>query len=299
MRLRRALLNLVLVAAAILLSLVLWLEREQEAPPEPVTPLARDAISGVRVSYPDALDLVLRRDESGWRLESPVATRAEDSEVSQILRLAQAEVEHEYPAEEIDPAEVGLDEPAYTVTFTGDDGREVRVELGGEAALERSRYARVGDTVYLVEEPNMHALGPEFSILVARRILPEDAEIEKIELPEATLSRTDTGGWTVTPGEADRGADAAQRTVDAWRLARAMWMKPADNAEPEGRVRLHLADGTVRELAVVARKPQLILRDPELAVHYHVAANEAAPLLDMAHGSEKSDAHAKAQSRQE
>jgi len=284
---RRSLLNLVLVAAAVLLTALLWLDRETTPEPDPLTDLPRDGIVDVRIDYPDALDLHLVRGDDGWRMTAPIAARLEDSEVMQILRLAGADVHREYPEGELDAARIGLDEPPHTVTFGTGDGRAVRIELGTQSALEGNRYARVGDTVHLIDEPNMRALDAEFSNLIARDLLAEDADMEKLELPGATLTPAGNGGWTVSPESADRGADAAQRTLRAWHAARAMWLKPADDREPESRVRIHLAGGEVRELAVVARKPQLILRDPALGVHYHVAANEAGPLLDMDHDHDK------------
>lgn len=290
---RRTLLNLLLLAAAAMLTALLWLDREEEAPPEPLTALSRDAITHVRVGYPGAPDVVLERADGGWRLTEPVASRAEGSEVVQILRLAEAEVRRQYPADQIEPAGAGLEQPPYTVVFTDDKGERVDIALGHAAPLGNARYARIGDTVYLIPEPNVRALDAEFSDLVAHDLLAGDAEIEEIELPGATLTRTATGGWTVAPEGADRGADATQKTVDAWRHARALWIKPdaeaqagGASAKPEGRVRLRLTGGAVKELMVVTRKPQLVLRDPALGVDYHVAANQAGPLLDMEHGDQ-------------
>lgn len=291
----RTLLNLLLLAAAAMLGAALWLDRRAEPPPEPLTPLSAGEIAAMRVEYPGSPAIALKRTDAGWRLTSPVEGRAEGSEVRRILRLAGTEVRREYPAGEIEAAGAGLAEPPYTVVFTDDEGGKVRIALGDETPLESGRYARVGDTVYLIPEPDIRALDAEFSDLVARDLLAGDAELVKIELPDATLTRAETGGWKVTPEDADRGADAAQKTVDAWRNARALWMKPASGSKPgagsteaeagsaEARVRLHLADGTARELTVVGRKPQLILRDPALNVDYHVAADRAGPLLDMAH----------------
>lgn len=293
----RTLLNLLLLAAAAMLGAALWLDRRTEPPPEPLTPLSRDEITKVRVSRPGAPAIVLERAGTGWRLTSPVEGRAEDGEVRRILRLAETEVRREYPAGEIDPAEAGLDEPSHTVVFTDDGGGRTRIALGDETPLESGRYVRVGDAVRLIPEPDIRALDAEFSDLVARELLPGDAELAKIELPDVTLTRTETGGWKVTPESADRGADAAQKTVDAWRNARALWVKPASGSKPgaasteaeagsaEAHVRLHPTDGTVRELTLVGRKPQLILRDPALGVDYYVAADRAGPLLDMRHDS--------------
>src|SRR5699024_6142034 len=110
-----------------------------------------------------------------------------------------------------------------------------------------------------------------------------DTDLVSLQLPQATLTQTDTGGWQVSPAGADRGADAAQFTVDAWRHAAALSIRPAQNTPARADVRLTFADGHRRTLEVVAREPQLILRDPRLGIAYHLGRDLVAPLLDMRH----------------
>lgn len=286
---QRTSLNIILVIAVVGLAALLWFDRDIEKPKPPITKLKRSAIHTVELRYPDAPTVKLQRGDGGWRLTAPVAARAETSEVKQILRLAEATPKHSYPADEIDASETGLDKPRQTVIFDGN----TTIALGDTDALEDQRYARVGDTVYLINPPTKQAVDADYSNLVARRLLPKGVKLSQIELPQATLTRNGKGGWAVSPKSRDKGADAAQWTADAWGDARALWIKPAQpQRKAESTVRVHTVKGQTLAFDVVARKPQLILRRPDLDVAYHVAANQAGPLLDMEHPAKKQQAGA-------
>lgn len=276
---RRLPLNLTLAALAAGLIAVLVLDRPPEDAAAPITGLERDAIDRVTIHYPDAKSIRLTRGDRGWRLKAPVSARAEASSVAQILRLAGFESRQAMPANEVKPADIGLEPPQQTVVVN-----DTRIELGAVQPIDNRRYARVGDTVHLIDEPNMRALDADYADLVARRLLPEDAEITGIELPGATLTPTDQGGWSVTPDSADRGADAAQTAVDAWKRTEALSVKSAEAAgdgEVSGRAVVTTAEHGELVFEVLQRQPQLLLRRPDLGVVFHVAGNQAAPLLDM------------------
>lgn len=275
---RRSLLNLLLVVVVAGLVALLVLDRETQVVSRPITNLTRAAIERVELRFPGAASIVLVRRDHGWWLTEPVTARADGPTVAQILRLAEADSQQTRAADAVDAGAVGLDPPVVTVGFN----QAPAIALGDAAALARNRYARIGDTVYLIDEPNMRALDAAYANLVGRDLVPDEANIIKLQLPTATLTRSATGGWAVAPNSADRGADAAQATIDAWRFARALWTKPAGDEPAQGRVTIHTQDGRII-YEVVAREPQLILRRPDLGVVFHVAANQGAPLLDMQH----------------
>ena len=112
----------------------------------------------------------------------------------------------------------------------------------------------------------------------------DDAALERLTLPRLTLARSDTGGWQVEPKSADRGADYAQATIDAWRHSRVLSLEPVDaSRERIARVTLRYGDDHERRLDVIEREPELILRDAERGIDYHFAPHLATPLLDMQH----------------
>lgn len=271
-------LNLTLAAAVVVLSALLWFNQPAKSDPEPITPLERDTIRRVTIEFPDAATIRLERGESGWQLHAPVDTRAEEASVDQILRLAERESKHAMKLADVEPGTIGLDPPGQRVTFN-----DTTVALGARQPIKNRRYARVDKTVHLIDEPNMRVLNSDYVDLVARRLLPEDADIERLELPEATLVPTEQGGWDATPKQADRGADAAQKTVDLWKRTEALSVDPAKDTEPRGRVAIETAEHGTLTFEVLAREPQLLLRRPDIGVTFHVAGNRAAPLLEMRH----------------
>lgn len=282
---RRPLLNLVLLLAVAALLTLLIVDNPTAPAPEPITTLSGSAITKVKIAYPDAPSVMLERIDGAWRLLQPVRAPANEATVDQVLRLAEAESLRELSPGKAEAAALGLKPPAYAVTFND----QVTVELGATNPLEGQRYARVGGAIHLIDDPNTRALNADYHNLVALKLLPEYAVITKLELPGATLTPTPEGGWAVAPTAADRGADAAQETIDTWLHTRALWTEAAKNEDgeeapaPAGKVVVHTADGPEYTFVVVAREPQLILRRPDLGVNFHVAANRAKPLLDMRH----------------
>lgn len=275
---RRSLLNLALAFAVLGLAALLWFAPDNGNHSRPLTALVPSQINRVALHFADAPGIVLQRADNGWRLVAPVQAPADEPTVDQLLRVAGLPVHQQRPVAEVNLATVGLAQPQVTVTFN----HAIPIALGDPTALALNRYARMGDSVYLVDSPNMRALDSEYANLVSRELLPSHAKITKLTLPGATITPTKPGGWAVSPASANRGADAAQATIDAWRYGRALWMKPASNKPAQGEVVIRTTNGRI-VYQVVARKPQLILRRPDLAVELHVAANQAAPLLDMIH----------------
>ncbi len=275
----RLILNVVLVLAVAGLVALLWFDPGQEPPTTPITALNSEKIENITIEYPDAETLRLKRKGEQWLLAAPVQARAENSEVRAILALAERVPTRSYPARESDTAQIGLDKPTQIVTLDN-----TRISLGANDALDNNRYAQIDDTVYLIPSPIKTSLDPDYSELVARELLPEDSRIKQLQLPGFSLSPTEQGGWQVSPATRDKGADAAQFTIDAWKRARAVWTKPADLKQPgKGEIRITTQAGSVYTFQIIARQPQLILRAPEIAVDYHLAANQVAPLLDMQH----------------
>lgn len=281
---RRTQLNLILAASAIVLTALLWLSQPQ--PPEPEPPLLD--VAGERI---DRIEIhpgggrpaiVLVRGPHGWRLTQPVDARADASRVEDLLAMAAAIPARRYAAGEIDAEQAGLAPPRATIRF----GDAPVMAIGARTPIDGrkdTRYVRVGDTVALVALPNAAVVDLNWPRWIDPHLLAPDARLEALQLPGLTLTRADTGGWLVSPNSRDRGADAAQFTIDAWRRARAMRITRARDKPAMADVKLVFADGRSRRLEVVARQPQLLLRDPALGITYHLPSNMAAPLLDMRH----------------
>lgn len=276
----RVVFNAVLILAAIALGSALWLTRERPAPPpESVSGLAPDAIRRLEVHYRDNV-IVATREGERWQLQQPVDARADASGVGAALAVATAIPQHRYDHDALDDDATGLDDPALTLRFNDD----APIAVGGPGPSPGSRYVRTAHATLLIDAPGLATQTLGWSHWIAPGLLAPGARLTALVLPHLTLTQGDTGGWQVAPVGADRGADYAQATIDAWRHSRALSVEPADAArQREARVTLRFADQPDRSLDVIAREPDLILRDNRLGVDYHFAANHAGPMLAMRH----------------
>ncbi len=282
---RRKLLNLTLFLSAAALGALLWLTGpEPDKPPQPLVDIAPEDVTRIVLERPaqdGAQRLVLEREAGQGRLAAPVTARADAAQVQGLLRLTRIVPERRYAASEIDLASAGLKPPLARLRFN----EQPPVAIGGRGALGGARYLQIGERVLIANLPALGALAMPWYEWLDPALVAAGADLAQLRLPEITLTQAETGGWRVAPAERDRGADVAQQTIDTWRRARAIGIMPstASDAPPVASVELVYADGRTRELGVIARSPMLVLRDPRLGVDYHLAANKAAPLLDMQH----------------
>lgn len=261
---KRKQLNLILGAVALALVVAVFLSQEKpEPPPPPLTALKQDDINRILIRHSGKPDIRLEKRDGAWWLIEPVETRAEPVEVAALLELSTRGSQRRYAAEEMKLQELELETARQSVQLN-----DVRIEFGSTDPIESHRYVRVGDTVHLISDPPSAALDSEYNDLVARRLLPADAGIDRIELPGLTLSRSDTGGWAVSPARADQGADAAQQLVGAWQQAQAMWITPLDRKRAaRGQVRIQAGNESFK-FTILDRDDQLILARPELGVQF-------------------------------
>lgn len=272
----RSHLNIVLALAAVGLGALLWFSREKPERFAPLTPLKQDEVTTIELAHPDAALIRLEKQGTAWQLTAPVSAPADDFEVSSLVNLATLDVKRSLSVAEVDLQQLQLDPPKYTVTLNGH-----ALDFGGTEPIEYRRYVRSGEQVALVLDPPSAALDSDYSDLVAKQLLPPGAQIQRIELPELTLERGDSGGWRVEQ-KPDAGSDELQTVVDTWRNLRAMWnaARPADAGDAGEPVRIVLAEGELN-LRIVEREPQLKIDNPAYGVRYTVSKAELDKLLKL------------------
>lgn len=276
----------VLMAALIAFGGALWLTRAPKTiAPAAVSSIPVPRIHHVTIQTRDAVVELARPgdgDVNGgqWQLETPVSARADADRVSTLLQLAARIPQRRLAPDAVDDATTGLDDPALVVRFND----EAPIAIGGEGPLPGTRYVRTAHALLVVSARTLGDLPPGWTHWLSPSPIAADAALGRITLPRLTLTRSDNGGWQVAPIDADRGADYAQATVDAWHQSRAFAVEPADASRArESRITLVFVDGHKQQLDVIARSPELILRNTDLGVDYILAASRAGPLLDMHH----------------
>ena len=271
---KRAQLNLALLAVAAGLGLAVFFASRPEPPGPPLTALTADQVTRIALEHPGQAAIRLEKRDGAWFLVEPVKAEVDEFEINALLGLATAETKERLEGAAL--AELELAPPKYALTLN-----DTRVEFGGVEPLQYRRYVKVGEAVSLIEDPPSAALDKDYADLVAKGLFPTTATIERIELPKLTLAQAD-GKWAVQPADPKASADAMQQLADGWKNARSMWNERAPAAPAQGeRVKVALKGGEVREFVVAAREPQFKLHRPDLGVNYVLSKALADELLKL------------------
>lgn len=279
---KRVRLNLILCAIVLALAGAVLLSQKKAAPKNPpLTALKADAVTHIVLHHPKAADIVLDKKDGKWALTAPVQAAADPFEVNSLIGLATTEAKSSIDPKQVKPADLGLDPPAYDVTLN-----DVKIDFGGVEPLNFRRYVETGGKIDLIDDPPASALDADYSDLVAKKLLPDNAEIASISVPGLKLTRgADGKSWTADPADPKAGSDELQQFADAWSKARALWNGaiPADakpDASPQA-ISIALKDGRTFNYTIVGRDPQLVLQSEELKIRYSLGKDDADKLLKL------------------
>ncbi len=273
----RTRLNIVLALVLVGLGAGIYLSKSKEEKKPPLTALDPEKIAAIQIEHPGAAPIRLEKRGGTWLLTQPVATEADKFEVNGVLSLASLEQKKTISPVEVKLADLGLDPPQYTVTLDG-----TKMLIGGLEPLQFQRYIKLGDVIVLTDDPPSAALDQDYSDLVGKSLLPDGAEIQKVEVPGLSMERTADGKWQVTPADAKAGADQMQRFAQSWINAKSLWNEyDASAKDAKGDpVTITLKDRTLKFL-IVSRDPQLQLERVDLGVRFNLSKALADELLKL------------------
>lgn len=264
----RTLLNLVLLVIVAALAAITALEPGKAPPPEhsPITPLAAEAVTTLRVERPDEPPMVLERRGDRWRMSSPRELPAHPVRSELLSAAAEAESLRRI-AEPGDLVKYALDRPRARLTLN-----DHTLIFGDIDPLHQRRYLLADDTLHLVADNVYPLINRGWDHFVDPALLPAEGRIDAIRLADGTTLRRGEAGWSVSPDTEGRSADAAQRLHDAWRFGRALEVSAHSDDGAEGdAVELTLADGSTLRFLILAREPSLLLARPDLGLRYQMA----------------------------
>ena len=163
--------NLVILAAVVIavMAYILIFERHQPTSDEArrdadkvFQGLEADDITGLLVEGPDGR-VRLEKTGEDWRLREPIDYPADASTVDSTLSsLAGLSADRRLPADELDPAEFGLDAPAAKVSLSLGDGAGVSFAVGAGTQEAGDFDAEWGEVV------DFGAGGPDIVVFAER-----------------------------------------------------------------------------------------------------------------------------------
>jgi hypothetical protein len=273
----RSLLNLALLVVAAVLALLIFYQPgiTPEPAPQTVTALSSENIRRIQVDRQTRDPLTFTRRHDEWFLGGDRELPASNFQVNSLLAVLQTEMKRSYPVDSVEPETLGLEPPLATLTLD-----DVRFKIGTIDALDKLRYLQTGNTVFLVSDRYQHLISADWPGFVSRKLLPANAAISQLQLPQTTLSLSTDKQWRqpATSNPVDSGK--LQTLIDRWQQARATYIRhyqPVDGSET---VTLGFSNAAEPiTFQIVTRTPELILARPELGIQYHLQADMAGLLL--------------------
>jgi hypothetical protein len=282
----RLLLNLALAVLALLLVAVVWLRPglETEDAPTAITALKPEQVESINITRLQGAPLGFRKQGDAWFIDDDPAIPADAFQVRSILSLLQADSIRSYPAEALDLAGLGLDPPLASVMFNG-----TRMSIGDIEPIDGLRYVKTDTTIHLIEDRYQHLLNAGFNNFVQRQLLPDDAQITFLQLPDLTLTQTDGVHWQLAPENETTSADDIDALLRNWQRASALYVSRYVAGEHDSTISLSLKDESEPVVfTIVSREPDLVLARPEWNIQYHLTPDMgqgllALPVVDQQH----------------
>ncbi len=274
---KRLLLNVVMVLGVGLLTWVAVNKPGQTPAPETsaLTTLDAAQVKHLIITRSDAAVELQRRDDSWWLLGEPDIP-ADPVQMENLLRVLSVKPARSYAAVDLDLAQLELAPAAIQVRFD-----ELVLKFGGTEPLQGLRYVEIGDRVYLIGDNYQNILQGKRAQLASRKLLPADADIVAITLPDLRLSKQDDGSWKIDPDAEMISADTAHKLVRAWSNASALWVRDYQPADGGKRVIIELADNATIEFELRQSERDVVLARPDLGLQYNIPEYSANQLFKL------------------
>ncbi len=286
----RSLLNLALLCVAGILVLVIVYRPgfEPEAAPPALTALSGDTISRIHVTRTAREPLTFIRQADHWTLAGNSDLPANDLQMRSLLAILQAPIARSYPAGGLDLETLGLKPPQATIMLD-----DIHIDIGTTDAIDKLRYVRTGDNVFLVTDNYQQLINTDWPGFVTRKLLPQDARLTRLQLPDMELSLSADGQWQLSGDAAAISPAALQTLASNWEQASAYYVRRYQQQETSETITLEFSNHTgPLTFSIVTRTPEFVLARPDLGIQYHLQAATGEALLAIPQSSPEAESHA-------
>lgn len=277
---RRWLVNAALLA---LIGVLAWVAlqragQDKDAAGPPLTTLAADGITQLRLERPGHPAITLEKSANGWTLTAPVRARANTFNVESLLRVLAAPGETRFPAAGQDLAKFGLDPPQSRVHYGA-----AEIAFGSLHPLNDRLYVAHGGEIVLIPAHYLSSALYPYTSFIDSRLFEEDRRLTGIRLPDFTLVLHD-GAWRKQPPNAELTSDRLNAFAAEWQNARALGVEKYSGRPILDRIEIStVRDGRDEKLAlgILAYKPDFVLYRQDENLEYHFTEDTGKRLLSI------------------
>lgn len=209
---------------------------------------------------------VIEKQGSGWQITRPVNIPANTIRVESLLRILSAPVHSSYTKSRIDFDKAGVTTASSTLKID-----DMLFRFGEVNAATGLRYISDGTHISTIEDVYYPMVGSHFSTLVAFKLLPDDFSIDRLVLPEQTISKDGEGRWQSNTGVS---ADQIASIINSWASAQAFgvrrYIEPDAGTGAQGKVSVMDTEGHQINFIIKSTEPWLIIARPEFDLEYHL-----------------------------
>lgn len=261
-------LNIVLFIVAIVLASIIYFSDEKDTALDRLTAIDITSINNVTITHNKNQILFVKQKNSTWHITSPISIAANDFRINSILKLLNAPVHKQYPANTLDLNSIGLKTPTTSLQLN-----ELRFDFGITNPATNLRYVRLNNSIFTIEDVYYPLLSSHFGSLVSLKLLPENNElvnggIKKLILLNQTIAKNEKGLWVSNAGIS---ADKIAETIDYWLHKQAFAVHEYLPREELGEIFIYLKNRKQPlSYLVTDIEPWLIIARPELGLEYHL-----------------------------
>ncbi|HSW52471.1 MAG TPA: DUF4340 domain-containing protein [Sulfuricaulis sp.] len=267
----------------VLIGLLAWLAlhragQENDVAGPPLTTLAVETISQLRIERPDHAAIALEKTGGEWTLTGPVRARANPFNVEALLRILAAPGETRFPAGGQDLARFGLDRPRSRVRY-GD----AEIAFGSLHPLNDRIYVLHHDEIVLIAAHYLASAIYPYANFIDSRLFEEQRKITAIKLPDFTLTQQD-GAWRKQPPDEKLTSDRLNEFAAEWQNARALGVEKYSGREILDRIEISSVRDDKTEklvLGILAYKPDFVLYRRDENLEYHFTEDTGKRLLNI------------------
>jgi len=256
---RQLLINLLLLFCVIGLAVFLGTNKQQEViePAVTLTDIQPDSIHVIHIERRDLDDIIFQKQGDHWIMQNPFNLPANPSRIKVMLKLLQAHSYDHFSAPDNDLTPYMLAVPAVSILLN-----DTRIAFGDTNPLEEKlRYVLVKDTVHIINDSLFHQLQTSATFFLNPKLIPLDATIKTIHLPELTFDNTENA----------KVSGAHHQIINAWKQVKSISVRKYDEIEAIDTIKIELDTGELIEFIIVSDRPNLILARPERGIQYHIS----------------------------
>ena len=256
----RLFINLLLFLCVI--GLVIFLSREGNKeivePAVVLTDIQPDSIHLIHIERHDLDDIIFQKQGNNWMMQSPFKLPANPSRIHVMLSLLQAHSYDHFSAPDNDLTPYMLAVPAVSIVLD-----DTRIAFGDNNPLEEKlRYVLVKDTVHIINDSLFHQLQTSPTFFLDARLIPPDATIKTIHLPELKIENTEDG----------KMSGGHHQIINSWKQVKSISLRKYEEIEAIDTIKIELNTGELIEFIIVSDRPNLILARPERGIQYHISS---------------------------